>query len=209
MFAVCAPATSAFGIAIGQVSDVPELFAMQGLPMVARASLVFAVPYDETNGTELLLKPSPVSVIVVDGAPAMSAADAERLDAVIVGGRSDPSVPTPKAPAAVKFAVLPSVFVTMMPHLALTAPAATVTESLIVVELVTVGVPSVTSPPEQAAVKATVAPEVKPPPMICSDVVPAVSETADGLTVVISLPTIEKIAPDVVLPPSAFSTVTV
>jgi hypothetical protein len=82
-----------------------------------------------------------------------------------------------------------------------------VTESLIVLELVTVGVPSVAS--VQAPLKATVAPEVKPPPMICSAVVAASGATADGLTVEISLPTIVKIAPDVVLPPSAFSTVTV
>jgi hypothetical protein len=144
-FAVCGPANEPVFTWIGHVNDVPALFAMQPVPTRAAASAALVAPYVEVVGVVYGLKPTPVKVIVVDGAPATRAAPVLRLDAVMLGASKEP-LPIPIAPVAVYDAPLPPVplFVTVRLHCVAVVPVGTATEAVMVDELVTEAPLSVT-----------------------------------------------------------------
>jgi hypothetical protein len=164
------------------------------------------------TGAVYWLKPVPVKVIGCAGAPGRTAAEADKLDAVTVGATSEAS-PMPIAPTAVYVAPPSETLLTVrsqrvMP--AVTAPAVSVTVSVIEVAPPTVSVVARVIPAEtQAEERASVAFEEKPLPVTVIGVVAATKGTADGLTSLISLPVIVKTEPEVTEPPSGFVTVTV
>src|ERR1035437_5748157 len=104
---------------MGQVNEVPELAMHAPAAGLITASPSIALFEPSRVGPAVVygLKPSPVKVTVVAGAPATRAVAVDRLEAVITGAKAEAS-PIPSPPSATNEALLPPVppFVTMTEH---------------------------------------------------------------------------------------------